>query len=241
MGAPVREADYRARCTVHRAADERACAAAYNSDPGAFPKRSGMTMNKAFTREIDVADDDEQDAPSPLPSGARNYMTPGGFGRMKAELDRLVQKERPELVATVAWAAGNGDRSENGDYIYGKKRLREIDRRIRFLVRRLDVAEVVDPAARRDEGSDQVFFGATVTVRDGSGGERTISIVGVDEIDTGRGYVSWVSPIARALINAREGDTVSLQTPGGVEDLEIVAVRYVPLATGDTVVATPVG
>ncbi len=214
---------------------------AYNSDPGELLQCPGTTMNKAFTRETDVADDDEQDVPSPLPSGARNYMTPGGFGRMKAELDRLVQKERPELVATVAWAAGNGDRSENGDYIYGKKRLREIDRRIRFLVRRLDVAEVVDPAARRDEGSDQIFFGATVTVRDASGGERTISIVGVDEIDTGRGYVSWVSPIARALIKAREGDTVALQTPGGVEELEIVAVRYVPLATGDAVAAAVAG
>jgi len=190
-------------------------------------------MNKAFTRETDAADDDEQDVPSPLPVGARNYMTPGGFGRMKAELDRLVQKERPELVATVAWAAGNGDRSENGDYIYGKKRLREIDRRIRFLVRRLDVAEVVDPAARRDEAADQVFFGATVTVRDATGSERTVSIVGVDEIDTDRGYVSWVSPIARALIKAREGDFVSLHTPRGVEELEIVSVRYVPIATGD--------
>ncbi len=190
-------------------------------------------MNKAFTRETDAAEDDEQDAPSPLPAGARNYMTPGGFGRMKAELDRLVQKERPELVATVAWAAGNGDRSENGDYIYGKKRLREIDRRIRFLVRRLDVAEVVDPTARRDEGADQVFFGATVTVRDATGSERTVSIVGVDEIDTDRGYVSWVSPIARALIKAREGDFVSLHTPRGVEELEIVSVRYLPIATGD--------
>ena len=190
-------------------------------------------MNKAFTRETDAADEDDEDVASPLPAGARNYMTPGGFGRMKAELDRLVQKERPELVATVAWAAGNGDRSENGDYIYGKKRLREIDRRIRFLVRRLDGAEVVDPASRRDEGSDQVFFGATVTVRDAAGGERTISIVGVDEIDTARGYVSWVSPIARALIKAREGETVALHTPRGVEELEVLAVRYVPLGTGD--------
>ncbi|HYR00554.1 MAG TPA: transcription elongation factor GreB [Casimicrobiaceae bacterium] len=198
-------------------------------------------MNKAFTRETDAAEDDQQDVASPLPSGARNYMTPGGFGRMKSELDRLVQKERPELVATVAWAAGNGDRSENGDYIYGKKRLREIDRRIRFLVRRLDVAEVVDPAARRDEGSDQVFFGATVTVRDATGGERTVSIVGVDEIDTDRGYVSWVSPIARALIKAREGDTVSLHTPRGVEELEIVSVRYVPLATDDAAAAAALG
>jgi transcription elongation factor GreB len=191
-------------------------------------------MSKAFTREADPQDDDDVDAPSPLPAGARNYLTPGGFARMKAELERLVQRERPELVATVAWAAGNGDRSENGDYIYGKKRLREIDRRIRFLIKRLDHAEVVDPEARRDdESAEQIFFGATVTVRNGRGEERTVSIVGVDEIDTARGYVSWVSPVARALLKAREGDTVSLRTPAGVEELDIVAVRYLPLATGD--------
>jgi transcription elongation factor GreB len=190
-------------------------------------------MNKAFTRETEAdLDEDEQDLVSPLPAGARNYMTPDGFGRMKDELERLVQKERPELVATVAWAAGNGDRSENGDYIYGKKRLREIDRRIRFLIRRLDTAEVVDPAADRDEGSDQVFFGATVTLRSAKDGERTVSIVGIDEIDTARGYISWVSPMARALIKAREGDTVTLHTPGGVDELEIIEVRYMPLATG---------
>ncbi len=193
-------------------------------------------MNKAFTRENDAAPDDDEDAESvsPLPAGARNYMTPGGHARLRDELDRLVGRERPELVAVVSWAAGNGDRSENGDYIYGKKRLREIDRRIRFLIRRLDAAEVVDPAARRDdESADQVFFGATVTVADARGQERTISIVGVDEIDTGRGYVSWVSPIARALLKAREGDSVTLRTPGGVEELEVVAVRYQPLATGE--------
>jgi transcription elongation factor GreB len=193
-------------------------------------------MNKAFTRENDAAPDDDEDAESvsPLPPGARNYMTPGGHARLRDELDRLVGRERPELVAVVSWAAGNGDRSENGDYIYGKKRLREIDRRIRFLIRRLDAAEVVDPAARRDdESADQVFFGATVTVADARGQERTISIVGVDEIDTGRGYVSWVSPIARALLKAREGDSVTLRTPGGVEELEVVAVRYQPLATGE--------
>ena len=173
------------------------------------------------------------DEPSPLPVGARNYMTPGGFARLKGELDRLTTHERPELVATVAWAASNGDRSENADYIYGKKRLREIDRRIRFLIRRLDLAEVVDPVARRDEDSvDQVFFGATVTVRGAEGGERTVSIVGVDEIDTAHGYISWVSPMARALLKAREGETVLLRTPGGVEELEIIAVRYEPLATG---------
>jgi transcription elongation factor GreB len=199
-------------------------------------------MNKAFTRESDTEpDDDEQELVSPLPAGARNYMTPGGFGRLKDELERLVQKERPELVATVAWAAGNGDRSENGDYIYGKKRLREIDRRIRFLIRRLDAAEVVDPAADRDEGSDQVFFGATVTLRSAKDGERTVSIVGIDEIDTARGYISWVSPMARALIKAREGDTVTLHTPGGVDELEIVRVRYVPLATGATEAQTAAG
>ena len=190
-------------------------------------------MNKAFTRENDAdPDDDEQEQVSSLPAGARNYMTPGGFGRMKDELERLVQKERPELVATVAWAAGNGDRSENGDYIYGKKRLREIDRRIRFLIRRLDIAEVVDPSAQRDEGADQIFFGATVTLHSAKDGERTVSIVGIDEIDTTRGYISWASPMARALIKAREGDIVTLHTPGGVDELEIVLVRYHPLATG---------
>jgi transcription elongation factor GreB len=192
-------------------------------------------MNKAFTRE-ETAADDESDAPeaSPLPAGSRNYRTPGGFARLRGELDALVSKERPELVATVAWAAGNGDRSENGDYIYGKKRLREIDRRIRFLVRRLDNAEVVDPAAPRDDDAEaQVFFGATVTVANGRGDERTISIVGIDEIDTERGYISWISPMARALLMAREGDTVMLRTPGGIEALEVVAVRYVGLDTDD--------
>jgi transcription elongation factor GreB len=196
--------------------------------------RAPILMSKAFTRESAGDDADEDlDASPPLPAGARNYMTPGGFARLKAELEQLVQKERPVLVATVAWAAGNGDRSENGDYIYGKKRLREIDRRIRFLIRRLDAAEVVDPAAPRgDDAADQVFFGATVTVCDAEGDERTVSIVGIDEIDTARGYVSWISPIARALIKARVGDTVMLRTPGGVEELDVVSVRYEALATG---------
>jgi transcription elongation factor GreB len=190
-------------------------------------------MNKAFTREEDVELDDELDTPSPIPPGTRNYMTPGGFARLKAELAHLVDRERPEVVATVAWAAGNGDRSENGDYIYGKKRLREIDRRIRFLIKRLDNAEVVDPLARRDEETaEQIFFGATVTVSNKRGEQRTVSIVGVDEIDTDRGYISWVSPMARALIKSREGDTVTLNTPGGAEQLEIIAVCYETLATG---------
>ena len=191
-------------------------------------------MSKAFTRESDGGDDeDDLEAVSPLPVGARNYMTPGGFARLSGELEHLVHKERPELVVTVAWAAGNGDRSENGDYIYGKKRLREIDRRIRYLIKRLDASEVVDPAAPRDEDqAGQVFFGATVTISNAQGEARTVAIVGVDEIDTVRGYISWVSPMARALLKAREGDTVTLRTPGGVEDIDIVAVRYEPLATG---------
>ena len=190
-------------------------------------------MSKAFTSEESSADDDgDVVETSTLPPGARNYMTPGGFARMRRELDTLVSKERPELVATVAWAAGNGDRSENGDYIYGKKRLREIDRRIRFLVRRLDAAEVVDPAMPRDDdAASRVYFGATVTVADASGGERTLSIVGIDEIDTARGYISWISPMARALLKAREGDTVSVHTPGGIDELDVVDVRYVALAT----------
>jgi transcription elongation factor GreB len=191
-------------------------------------------MSKAFTRESDEADaaDDEPLSLAPLPAGARNYMTPGGFARLNSELERLVKTERPDLVATVSWAASNGDRSENGDYIYGKKRLREIDRRIRFLILRLDAAEVVDPLARRDHDyADQVFFGATVTVRDAGGAERTVHIVGVDEIDTVRGFISWVSPMARALLKAREGDAVTLRTPGGAEQLEVVRVSYQPLAT----------
>jgi len=190
-------------------------------------------MNKAFTRENEDEQDDGDVEDSALPPGTKNYMTPGGFKRLKAELDALVDTERPALVATVAWAAGNGDRSENGDYIYGKKRLREIDRRIRFLVRRLDKAEVVDPLTPRDDDeSDRVFFGATVDVRDGQGRTRTVSIVGIDEIDTDHGYISWMSPMARALTKAREGDTVTLRTPGGVEQLEILEVRYEPLASG---------
>ncbi|HEV3241130.1 MAG TPA: transcription elongation factor GreB [Casimicrobiaceae bacterium] len=192
-------------------------------------------MSKAFTHEEEpeLEFDNELEEASPLPAGSRNYMTPGGFARLKGELNRLTDKERPEVVATVAWAASNGDRSENADYIYGKKRLREIDRRIRFLIKRLDRVEVVDPLARRDaDNADQIYFGATVTVCNRRGEERTVSIVGVDEIDTVRGYISWVSPMARALIKAREGDSVTLNTPGGVEQLEIRHVCYEPLATG---------
>jgi len=193
-------------------------------------------MSKAFTREQDAAVDDDEDggALPPLPAGSKNYMTPQGYARLRAELLQLMDDERPKVVEAVHWAAKNGDRSENGDYIYGKKRLREIDRRIRFLVKRLDAAEVVDPAARRDDdNADRVYFGATVTVGDESGATRTVSIVGIDEIDTARGYISWISPMARALLKAREGDTVTVRTPAGNEELEVVDVRYVPLATDD--------
>ena len=191
-------------------------------------------MSKAFTRESVDHEDEEGVDVTVLPAGARNYMTPGGFARLKAELDTLVDTERPAVVAAVAWAASNGDRSENADYIYGKKRLREIDRRIRFLIKRLDHAEVVDPLTRRDaEDADRIFFGATVTVRNRGGEARTLSIVGVDEIDTRRGYISWMSPMARALIKAREGESVTLRTPAGTEELEIVEVRYESLATGE--------
>ena len=180
-------------------------------------------MSKAFVKETEGDDDEELDAPE-IPAGTRNYITPAGHKRLKDELLHLIDVERPEVVRTVSWAASNGDRSENGDYIYGKKRLREIDRRIRFLTKRLDKAEVVDPAAR--ESTDQVFFGATVLYATSDGRENTIRIVGIDEVDPGRGQVSWISPIARALLKAREGDTVTLRTPGGVETLEVLEVRY---------------
>jgi len=182
------------------------------------------TMSKAFTRETDGDDDDAPAGAPQLPPGLKNYVTPAGYQRLKSELDYLWKEERPALVQTVSWAASNGDRSENGDYIYGKKRLREIDRRIRFLSKRLENAEVVDPAQRGD--CDQVFFGATVTVCGSDGCERTYCIVGVDEADAGRGLISWVSPLARALLKAREADVVRVQLPGGVEELEIVEISY---------------
>ncbi|NBS57198.1 MAG: transcription elongation factor GreB [Betaproteobacteria bacterium] len=182
-------------------------------------------MSKAFTRENDEAEEEEPAEPSE-PAVSRYYMTPAGYDRLRAELKSLVEVERPEVVRTVSWAASNGDRSENGDYIYGKRRLREIDRRVRFLIRRLENSEVVRSAGRE---SDQVFFGATVTVRSAEGGERSVTIVGLDEVDLARGRVSWVSPIAKALIKAREGDFVALRTPGGNEELEILNVKYVDL------------
>jgi transcription elongation factor GreB len=182
-------------------------------------------MSKAFTRENDASDDDDGDVGlPPLPAGTRNYMTPAGYRRLRDELMTLLDVERPKVVETVSWAAKNGDRSENGDYLYGKKRLREIDRRIRFLTKRLDIAEVADPSIHH--GRDQVFFGATVTYADAQGRERTVTIKGIDESDSLAGEVSWISPIARALIKTREGDQVRLVTPAGVEVIEVVEVRY---------------
>ncbi len=180
-------------------------------------------MNKAFVKESEDDDDDDAEIASPLPAGSKNYITPDGYRRLKDELLHLIDLERPEVVRVVSWAASNGDRSENGDYLYGKKRLREIDRRIRFLTKRLDIAEVVD--ASLHAGADQVFFGATVDY-EVDGAARTITIVGIDEAEPLAGRVSWVAPIARALVKAREGDVVTLRTPGGVEEVEIVAVRY---------------
>ncbi|WP_295751216.1 transcription elongation factor GreB [Undibacterium sp.] len=182
-------------------------------------------MNKAFTKENEQSEDDEQENAAPaIPAGAKNYMTPAGHLAMKTEFLRLIDVDRPEVVSIVSWAASNGDRSENGDYIYGKRRLREIDRRLRFLSKRLDIAEVVDP--RVHHGSDQVFFGATVIYENGHGEEITVTIVGVDEFDPLRGKISWISPVARALTKARIGDSVSLHTPLGMDELSILDVRY---------------
>ena len=186
-------------------------------------------MSKAFTREQE-GDDDEDIALSPLPTGGKNYITPQVYTRLRSELLVLIDDERPKVVETVHWAAKNGDRSENGDYLYGKKRLREIDRRIRFLTRRLEVAEISDPSAHH--GGDQVFFGATVTYVDEAGAERTITIKGIDEAESGQGEVSWISPIARTLLRARIGDVLQLSTPSGMREIEVLEVSYpAPLPT----------
>ena len=180
-------------------------------------------MSKAFTKENDSEEEDELALPE-LPAGGKNYITPAGYARLRDELLQLIDDERPKVVEVVHWAASNGDRSENGDYLYGKKRLREIDRRIRFLTKRLEVAEVTDPSLHH--GRDQIFFGARVTYADGAGCERTVTILGVDEADSSLGQVSWVSPVARALLKARRGDEVKLLTPMGVQDIEVLAVEY---------------
>jgi len=180
-------------------------------------------MSKAPTNESSEAEDEDLEG-APIPAGAKNYLTPHGYARLKGEALRLLNQERPELVKVVAWAAANGDRSENADYIYGKRRLREIDRRIRFLTKRLDAAEVIDPAAR--EQTDQVFFGATVTVVDDQGSETTFSIVGIDEADAGHGRISWISPLARALLKRKQGEEFTFKAPAGDQVLEIVKVEY---------------
>jgi transcription elongation factor GreB len=179
-------------------------------------------MSKAFTKDTD-GNDDDLELP-PVPAGGKNYITPAGFARLKAELLDLIDNERPRIVEVVHWAASNGDRSENGDYLYGKKRLREIDRRIRFLTKRLEIAEVSDPSIHC--GGSQVFFGATVRYAQEDGLEHTITIVGIDEADSLAGQVSWVSPVARALLKARVGDEVPLQTPRGLQMLEVLSVSY---------------
>lgn len=181
-------------------------------------------MSKAFTRENDEDTDEDLPAEQRLPASTKNYLTPGGWRRLKDELYHLVHRERPEIVQVVNWAASNGDRSENGDYIYGKRRLREIDRRIRFLTKRLEIAEVVDPELR--EPTDQIFFSATVLIQRGNGQEQLLRIVGVDETDLTRNHISWVSPIARTLLRAREGDSVLFRGPEGEEEIEVLEVRY---------------
>lgn len=181
-------------------------------------------MSKAFVKETEQDEPDLVDEAPAIPAGIKNYMTPEGYRRMEDELRRLARDERPKIVEIVSWAAGNGDRSENGDYIYGKKRLREIDGRIRFLTKRLESAEIVDPAQQKNR--NQVFFGATVTYENSRGDKKAVTIVGIDEADLDRGRISWVSPVARAMLKAREGDVVELRTPSGVEPIEIIEIRY---------------
>jgi len=180
-------------------------------------------VSKAFTKESD-GDDELEDTPKGLPPGSKNYMRPQGFAALKAELSHLLKVERPKVVEVVSWAAGNGDRSENGDYLYGKKRLREIDRRIRFLTKRIESAHVVDPEQQKKR--DQVYFGATVTYANPRDEEITVTIVGIDEANLERGLISWISPVARALLKAFEGDAVPVRTPSGVEMIEVVEIRY---------------
>lgn len=185
-------------------------------------------MSNAFTKESESEDDDDFGLPN-LPTGGKNYITPAGYARIRAELLDLIDNERPKVVDVVHWAASNGDRSENGDYIYGKRRLREIDRRIRFLTKRLEIAEISDPSVHF--GGDQVFFGATVTYEEESGLQRTVTILGIDEADNLKQQVSWVSPIARTLLRAQVGDVVRLSSPSGVQNIEIIRVDYPKAAT----------
>ena len=188
-------------------------------------------MSKAFTKETEGDDDDDREHP-PLPVGGKNYMTRQGYERLREELLDLIDDERPKVVEIVHWAASNGDRSENGDYHYGKKRLREIDRRIRFLTQRLEIADISDPSIHY--GSDQIFFGATVRYSDEAGSERTITILGIDEASSSAHQVSWISPVARALLKARAGDQVMFTTPSGIHALEVLDVQYPAPPTGSS-------
>lgn len=181
-------------------------------------------MNKAFVKEQEGSEDDDLPEAQALPTGTKNYLTPGGYKGLRDELAQLMNEERPATVQIVSWAASNGDRSENGDYLYGKKRLREIDRRMRFLTKRLELAEVVDPALQTNR--DHVFFGATVLYANQVGEEQRVTIVGVDEAEPLQGRISWISPVARALTKAKLGDTVTLRTPGGIEELDILDISY---------------
>ena len=182
-------------------------------------------MSKAFVKENDDdLDDDLEPEAVKLPKGTKNYLTKQGYQNLRDELAHLMNEERPSVVQVVSWAASNGDRSENGDYIYGKKRLREIDRRMRFLTKRLEIAEVVDPALQPNK--DRVFFGATVVYLDKAGDEYRVMIVGVDEAEPLQGKISWISPVARALLKAQEGDVVTLRTPAGLDELEVLEVIY---------------
>jgi transcription elongation factor GreB len=180
-------------------------------------------MNKALSQESEDPESDEVRVPS-LPLGVKNYITPQGYARIRGELLNLIDVERPKVVEIVHWAASNGDRSENGDYIYGKKRLREIDRQIWFFTKRLEIAEVIDPSVHM--GRDQVFFGATVTYSDAAGLEKTITILGIDEADSSIAQVSWVAPIARTLLKARVGDVLKMMTPAGLTEIEVLKVEY---------------
>lgn len=193
-------------------------------NPTLFFQHSISRMSKAFTRESDSSDDEDDIPLPPLPGGGKNYITPAGYARLRQELLDLIDNERPKVVEVVHWAASNGDRSENGDYLYGKKRLREIDRRIRFLTKRLEIAEVTNPCVHH--GNPQVFFGATVTYVDQADVGRVVTILGIDEADSARGEVTWVSPIARTLLKSRVGDVLHLMTPAGISEIEVLSVEY---------------
>jgi transcription elongation factor GreB len=204
------------------------CSASRNRATRSLPGPLGalhltVTMSKAFTKETETEAEFDDELPA-LPAGIKNYITPDGFRRLEDEFAELQRSERPKIVETVAWAAGNGDRSENGDYIYGKRRLREIDRRLRFLRKRMEIAEVVDPARQKNHA--QVYFGATVTYLTGHGEEKTVRIVGIDEARSELHEISWISPVAKALLKATEGDSVEVRTPKGSERLEILKVSY---------------